>query len=63
MNPDTFSTQKVFAFEGDGAKSDPITPLTSKELERLKKLRERYVEAGLIPRTAESPTESRPKTK
>jgi hypothetical protein len=38
----------LFAFDIDGQHSDPITPRTAKEMERLRKTREKYIKAGLV---------------
>jgi len=39
---------EVIIIECDGAKSDPITPLPPAHLARLVKLRQRYIDAGLM---------------
>jgi len=52
----------VLIFDIDGQHSDPITPRTPKEMERLQKIREKYIKAGLIedksPKSPESKTEA-----
>jgi hypothetical protein len=42
-----------FVVELDGEHSDPITPLTPEHIARLVKIRELYIEAGLMQRPTE----------
>lgn len=50
MSHETSSeNRRVVVIQIDGSQSEAITPRTPAEIERMTKLREKYISAGLIP--------------